>query len=353
MSKVLVLYSELAGYIVACMKEYISTYQGEMHVVRWPVNPVAPFRFEDMPGLKYYERQAMDEAAMIRLGEEIQPDAIYITGWIDKAYLKVAAHFRKKGLPVIAAFDTQWRGDLRQRLAVAMSPFYFRRIFSHAWVPGLYQYEYARRLGFDRTHILTGMYAADTRLFEAAYPQAIAQKALDYPRTLLYVGRMDESKGLPELYAAFQSLSDTERQGWQLRLVGTGPLRQTLKPTPTIHLQDFVQPEELPALAHTAGAFILPSRFEPWGVVVHEFAAAGLPLLCSDAVGAGTAFLRPGYNGLLHPQGDQAAIKDMLKRFFALPPAQWLEMGKRSHALAQQISPSTWAANLEIILQQN
>ena len=43
--------------------------------------------------------------------------------------------------------------------------------------------------------------------------------------------------------------------------------------------------------------FLMPSSFEPWGVVVHEHAAAGFPLLLSDAVGAGERFLEAPRNG--------------------------------------------------------
>ena len=47
-----------------------------------------------------------------------------------------------------------------------------------------------------------------------------------------------------------------------------------------------MQPEDLLAFMSTGKAFVLPSTFEPWGVAVHEFAAAGYPLILSDAVGA-------------------------------------------------------------------
>lgn len=43
-------------------------------------------------------------------------------------------------------------------------------------------------------------------------------------------------------------------------------------------------------LMKQCGVFILPSRIEPWGVVVHEFSAAGFPLLLSDQVGSAESF---------------------------------------------------------------
>ena len=53
--------------------------------------------------------------------------------------------------------------------------------------------------------------------------------------------------------------------------------------------EDFIQPENLEKVKN-AGCFVLPSLKDNWGVVVHEFAAAGLPLIISDGVGAKLLF---------------------------------------------------------------
>lgn len=349
--KVLVLYSEIAGYLVACVRRFADLHAAEVHVVRWPINPEAPFRFSDHPGIVYHERNDFDTQGLLDLAKSVNPDAVYISGWIDKPYLKVARHFFKLGRPVIAAFDTQWRGDLRQRLATWISPFVFRKQFSHAWVPGLFQYEYARRLGFPRDRILTGMYSADSALFEAVYAPAVAAKADRYPHRLIYVGRYLALKGVLELYHAFKELSEEVSHDWELVMVGNGPLKDELKPTHNIVFQDFVQPSELPQLALTAGAFVLPSRSEAWGVVLHEFAAAGLPLISTDAAGAITAYVKEGYNGFVHRRNDKDSLKQVLRALIACTDAQLREMGRRSHELSKQISPDTWAATLHHIAE--
>ena len=53
-----------------------------------------------------------------------------------------------------------------------------------------------------------------------------------------------------------------------------------------------------------ADVFALLSTHEPWGVVVNEAAASGLPLVLSDRVGAARDLLRDGENGLLVPADD-------------------------------------------------
>ncbi|HHG83621.1 MAG TPA: glycosyl transferase family 1, partial [Bacteroidetes bacterium] len=205
--KILILYSELAGYFMACVRRYLEIYGGEMHIVRWPINPEAPFNFDGIAGVTYYERNDYDTGELLELAKKIQPDLVYSAGWIDKPYLKVNRYFRRQGVPVIAAFDTQWKGTFRQKVATWMSPFFILNSFSHAWVPGLFQYEYARRLGFSRERILMGMYSADIKLFEPVYAAAMAAKKQAYPHRFLYVGRYLALKGVLELYHAFREMS--------------------------------------------------------------------------------------------------------------------------------------------------
>ncbi len=63
-----------------------------------------------------------------------------------------------------------------------------------------------------------------------------------------------------------------------------------------------------------ADVFALLSSWEPWGVVVNEAAACGLPLVLSDRVGAAPDLLRDGENGALVPAGDVAAAAAALRR---------------------------------------
>jgi len=350
MRKVLVLYSELAGYFTACLREFVADGQHEVHVVRWPVHPEAPFQFPDEPGIVYHERKGLDVGDIIRLGEQIQPAGLYVAGWIDKDYVKVARHFKRKGVPVIAAFDTHWKGTWRQKLAILLSPLFIRTAYSHCWVPGMYQYEYARRLGYARDHISTGMYAADTTLFRRDTESRLESKAVHYPKTFLYVGRLLELKGLDELCAAFIQLFESGRQEWNLRLVGNGPLGQTLPKHPAIEVLPFVQPSELPALADDAGCLVLPSRSEAWGMVVHEFAAAGLPLILSNQVGGHTAFLKSGYNGFLAQSENVESLAGALRKMMDKTDDERLLMSRRSIELSQQLSPQTWSATLREIL---
>jgi glycosyltransferase involved in cell wall biosynthesis len=113
-----------------------------------------------------------------------------------------------------------------------------------------------------------------------------------------------------------------------------------------IENRGFVQPDTLPSLMGEAGAFVLPSREEPWGVVVEEAAAAGLPLICSDACGSAVHLLKDRYNGFL-VQSDRADhLARRLVTISMLSDEDRREMGARSHELSKQYTPARWADTL-------
>ena len=83
-----------------------------------------------------------------------------------------------------------------------------------------------------------------------------------------------------------------------------------------------------------ADIFALLSQHEPWGVVVNEAAASGLPLVLSDRVGAARDLLRDGENGFLVPAGDVPRSADAL-RTLAGDAELRRRMGERSRELVR------------------
>jgi glycosyltransferase involved in cell wall biosynthesis len=82
-----------------------------------------------------------------------------------------------------------------------------------------------------------------------------------------------------------------------------------------------------------ADVFALLSRREPWGVVVNEAAASGLPLVLSDRVGAAYDLLRDGENGFLIPVEDAGAAAEALRKLS--DPELRRRMGERSRELVR------------------
>ena len=88
----------------------------------------------------------------------------------------------------------------------------------------------------------------------------------------------------------------------------------------------------------------MPSKKEPWGVVLHEMAIAGLPLLASRAVGAATKFIVPTKNGeLLKPETIAEEIKGSLKK----SAEQLAHYSAKSHQLGTEHFPIVWCNSLK------
>lgn len=337
--KVVFLYTEIAGYFLACCRELVK--QGaEVHVVCWPVNPEAPFRFSVPEGVVLYDRQSYDTARLLELVKGLGPSVIVCSGWIDKGYLEVCKELNRK-IPSVLTLDNHWKGGVKQLAATLISPFYLHRRFSWCWVPGTPQSEYALKLGFKKERVMQGFYSADLDLFNSHYTSTFPAKEKKFPKRFIYVGRYYDFKGVGELWEAFAELDPAE---WELWCFGTGDVAPVQHPK--IRHFGFVQPDELGKYIADTGVFVLPSHKEPWGVVVHEFAAAGFPLVCSDRVGAASAFLKEGENGYVYKGEDKDALKGVLKKIMAAGEAELAAMGKKSHERAQAISPRLWANSL-------
>jgi glycosyltransferase involved in cell wall biosynthesis len=168
---------------------------------------------------------------------------------------------------------------------------------------------------------------------------------------LIYAGRYSPEKFVQPLFDVFHKLAENSFPNWELHCIGTGPLWHERLQSPYIIHHGFMQPDALLEFMQTGNAFVLPSTFEPWGVVAHEFAAAGYPLVLSDAVGASEAFLQHGKNGYLFQANNAEALKEALAKTMSLNAHQLQEMGAASRLLAQSITPKTWAESVERMMR--
>lgn len=334
----LFLYTELADYFINCC-EKLSQY-GTVHVVRWPVNKEAPFQFEFPDKIKIYDKQKYTHEQLTELLANIHPDIIVCSGWIDKDYLKLVKPWFGK-IPTVIACDTHWKGTFKQRIATLLSPFFLKNRFSHAWVPGQAQYAYVRKLGFSNQNIKRGFYCCDLDKFNSVYERTIEAKRNSFPKRFLYVGRYYDFKGITDLWEAFIQSENENASGWELWCLGNGSIEPIQHPK--IKHFGFVQPKDLEPILSQAGVFVLPSRFEPWAVVVQEYAAAGFPLLLSDEVGAKEVFLEEGKNGFSFNKENVNQIKNALKKIISLDDRSLLQMCEHSHITAQKITPVKWS----------
>ena len=135
------------------------------------------------------------------------------------------------------------------------------------------------------------------------------------PPELLFVGRLEYEKGVHDAIAALPRIrranpgttltiaGDGTQQDW---LVEQARKHRVLKVTRFVGRLDHA---ELLAALHRADAAVLPSHYEPFGLVALEAAAAGTPLVTSNIGGLGEAVIN-GETGMSCPPRDVARLAE-------------------------------------------
>lgn len=347
---VLILYSELMGYTMACLGYLVEHYEIDLHVISWDqAKKISPYQapsttsFVNKPKSDFASWQDIYQYAMT-----IAPTTIFVSGWIDKDYLKVTKACASQGITIVSFVDNQWRGTLKQHVARLLLSSKLKQWYQYLWVSGQRQVEYAQQLGYPLSRIRIGFYAADVSLYGAVYAKRYSMlSANGYPRNITFVGRLVASKGIDLLLQVF--LENAARwKNWTLTIIGNGELEKLLKKqaqdNQQIRFYPFMDPGSLSDIMLQTGIFCLPSRFEPWGVVVHEFAVAGIPLATSTAVGANASFLEEGQNGYSFLRDNKNSLTNTIDKLISCSPAELMRMGDRSHVLAQSITQQTWSS---------
>jgi len=131
----------------------------------------------------------------------------------------------------------------------------------------------------------------------------------------------------------------------RLLIAGSGPQEAELRSQTNgrVQLLGQLASEELPQLYASADCFVLPSRSEPWGMVLNEAAASGLPLVASEAAGGGYDLIEDGVNGYRVPVDDAPALAGALTKV-AVDPEWRLRAGERSRELTAGYTGDAWAA---------
>lgn len=344
--KILFLYFELAGYFTACLEYLVDKHEVDAHVIKYPVNAVAPFSFDlKNEHITYYEYNSFDQHSILLFCQELSPDLIICNGWSDSLYVQLCKKVKKE-FKIILTFDNPWRNTIKQNLARIASRILLRPHFPNLWVPGKAQHLYAKKLGYADNQIKTGLYCCDHSLFNSYYLNYAEQKQKSFPKRFLFIGRYTKLKGVLELWNAFVQLQQEDPNEWELWCIGKGDLEHCMPDHPKIKNIGFVQPADLGQFIKECGVFILPSQYEHWGVVLHEMSLAGLPVICSDTTSAADSFVEVDVNGYIHSACDQKSIKSQLKKIISKSDEDLLQMANHSHRIGHTINFDTWSNSL-------
>jgi 1,2-diacylglycerol 3-alpha-glucosyltransferase len=301
--------------------------------------------------------------AVWRKLNELRPRAVLVPGIYALPGFTAALWAKFHGKRCVLMSETTyqdykrlWWKELPKRLLMGA-------LFDCGIVGGKPHARYLRQLGFSADRIARFYDVIDNRFFREAADCARLTpqlgEILRLPKAyFLYVGRLSREKNVNGLVEAFARYR--ERKGnWSLVLVGDGPERLRLEQLcGALGISDWVHfaglkptKETIPYYAF-AGCFILPSIREPWGLVVNEAMAAGLPVIVSSRCGCAEDLVEPGGNGFLFDPESTEELTGRLAAISVLDAKDLRAMGQRSLSIIAGYSPQHWAAEVVRMVQQ-
>ena len=303
---------------------------------------------------------------------KLQPDALWVHGYAGLNSLHGILAATALGIPVLLRAES-WLGDRPRSALKLTAKSLLLRALSHsidAVLPiGTFNAEYWQHY-MPAVPQFPMPYAVDNDWFAARDTAADtaalrAELQLDPARpVILFAGKLQPRKHADHLLTAFAALTTElgapglDSETWvrvtgstnphpYLLLVGDGEERATLRQQATdlgvadhVRFTGFRNQSELPGYFKLASVFVLPSQYEPWGLIVNEAMACGCPVIVSSDVGCYPDLVTG--TGIVYPFGDIPALTAALRRVLASPETS-SNMGT---AARERIA--TWSFNQDI-----
>ena len=316
--KVLAIYIEPAPYILDLIQTLRDRHTDlELQVLFITASASQPWG--DMPNDESLEMLPSEpKAARARMRTILQEhkfDWLHLAGWghpLLKAALRLG---RTAGLRTSMESDTQppfsepaWKRWLK----AAFYPRMFRAV-DFFFPGGSRQKYYLQHFGIPEEKIRVAQMTVDVdRIAAMAAKIRKRRKTIrsainvgDAETLFVYVGRLEPWKGIRLLLEAFASL---ELLDVRLMVVGDGSCRPLVEKAAAedtrirfIGRRNFEGVVEAFAISDIA---VIPSSFEPWGLVVNEALAAGTAVIASDRVGSVDDLVIHGTTGIIFPFDD-------------------------------------------------
>jgi glycosyltransferase involved in cell wall biosynthesis len=284
----------------------------------------------------------------------ILPGYFYFTAWIAIAAAKWS------GTSIIFVTDSHslrsWNAQSGWKLR--FKKWLVRRIFSLGnaiMVSSSGGVEYLKSLGFSSDRIFLVPTAVDNDWWteQASKVDRAAVRAnwkIPQDATVaVFCAKLQQWKGPMDLLEAFARANVPNSY---LVYAGDGPEKGNLERRATelgfadrVKFLGFVNQSQLPAAYCASDFLVLPSLFEPFGLVVNEAMLCGLPVVVSDRVGAKFDLVRPEENGYVFPAGNVDALAAILRQIMS-DPEKRARMSAKARRRMETWSPSEYVDSI-------
>ena len=313
--------------------------------LKWDVPLLGGYRHEFLPKLRDTGTEGLltpiNYGLVARLTEaDGRPrfDALWVHGYATVHQMSGILAAKLLGIPVLLRADSSLQDRPRGRAKLAVKAMIFqalRELIDGVLICGTRNREYWRHYLGEEFPLFLMPYGVDNGWFQARCREAAAERSqllgelgLERGRpVILFASKLQARKHCNDLIEAYARLSPgfgREPEPY-LVIVGDGEERQALEQQAkatglaSIRFCGFRNQSELPRFFELATVFVLPSRHEPWGLIVNEVMNAGKPVIVSDDVGCHPDLITDGVEGFVYPVRDVGALELALRQVLASP----------------------------------
>lgn len=287
---------------------------------------------------------------------QARPDAIVCGGYNYLVSWAALWWAKRRQVPFLLWVESTARDKRSGQAVVEFLKTKFMRSCQAFLVPGKSSFEYLRNYDVPEEIIFTAPNAVDTELFarraeEARRAASTQRRALHLPaRYFLFVGRLVPEKGIFDLLEAYNKVAP-QLPEWGLVFVGEGSAEPELRKRAesmvhgSAQIPGFAQRDQLASYYGLADVFVFPTHTDPWGLVVNEAMACGLPVIATSAAGCTADLVQDGWNGWVVTAGDVDQLSNAMQQLSQQGDVR-LRMGQNSRERIAGYSPAACATGI-------
>jgi len=226
----------------------------------------------------------------IKIIRQYKPDVINLTGYFEIGTLPVLILAKVLGLKTIITIESVAHQGGRFQIIKHVYKKLVYGLVDGVFSYGLNTNRFLFEQGVPKSKILSFLNSFDQQSFQISEKTKVPEKPY-----LLYVGRLSPEKNIGALVDLMKGLDH------QLVVIGDGPERSNLEKIsgPNIQFLGSIAWANLPNYFAGASCLLLPSSYEPWGMVANEAQAMGKPVICTAACGCANDLVINGFSGLV------------------------------------------------------
>lgn len=293
--KMLVVLIEPAGYMVALVDELQKQFPGEVET-----RFVSQGMTQPWASVEGSSNQILSEFTAVSIGQvasqiwQQNPDVVLVAGWRHPVVVSAIVFAKLRGCFVMSISDTwQSDADFIEQLGKRM----LFGLINHFLPAGTRQRSFLIEQGVAANRITVAQMTVDVDAMHQFDATRGTEAAKEFRRkygvgsddvVCLFVGRLSEEKGVERLLDDFETM-EAGQGAVRLVIVGDGPLLTQIQAKAfhrdTVLMTGRLSGDELWSAFSAADLLVCPSTVEPWGLVVNESMAFGLPVLVNDCCG--------------------------------------------------------------------